>query len=94
MQRWYHCCRGRYVGIVPDVTEGEKRELLTIPRAAEELDVTRATLWKHIKSGRLTGAQQLGGPNSVWVIDREVLEAFKAAHPRRTKKTGPKPRAP
>lgn len=68
--------------------------MLTIPRAAAELDITRATLWKHITSGRLKGAQQLSGPGSIWVIDREVLDAFKAAHPRRTRKPGPKPRRP
>ncbi len=77
------------------MSEEEKRELLTIPQAAAELDLTRATLWKHIKSGRLTGAQQLGGQNGVWVIDRQVLETFKAEHPpRATGKPGPKPRRP
>lgn len=65
--------------------------MLTIPQAAAELDLTRATLWKHIKSGRFNGAQQLGGENGTWVIDREVLDAFKATHPRRTTKPGPKP---
>lgn len=71
----------------------EKRELLTIPQAAAELDLTRATLWKHIRSGRLNGAQQLGGPNGLWVIDRAVLEAFKTAHPPRGRKPGPKPKS-
>jgi predicted DNA-binding transcriptional regulator AlpA len=76
------------------VSDEEKRELLTIPQAAAELDLTRATLWKHIKSGRLTGAQQLGGENGVWVIDRDVLDAFKATRPPRLRKPGPKPHRP
>jgi helix-turn-helix protein len=69
-------------------------ELLTIPMAAAELDITRATLWKHIRAGKLEGAQQLGGAGGTWVIERQALEAFKAANPRRTRKTGHPRRAP
>lgn len=53
----------------------EKRRLLTIPEAAKELDLTRATVWKLVKSGKLPHSEVAG---RFKLIDWDALQVFKA----------------
>lgn len=52
----------------------EERRLLTIPEAAREIGMTRAVLWRHVKSGRIPSI----GTDRVRLIDAEALAAFQA----------------
>lgn len=49
--------------------------MLTIPEAAKELGLTRATVWKLVDSGKLPHAEEAG---RFKLIDWDELQAFKA----------------
>jgi excisionase family DNA binding protein len=50
----------------------EERELLTIPKAAERIGMTRAVLWRHVKAGRLPHVKI--GPYKL--VDAAVLDEW------------------
>lgn len=47
---------------------------MVVSAAAADLGISRVTLWRYIKAGRLK-AERVG---PLFVIEREALEAFKA----------------
>lgn len=61
--------------------------LISVPDAAELLDVDRATVWRYIKlESDPLPAQKVGHGYALW---RSDVEAFR---PRAKRKRGPKPR--
>lgn len=67
----------------------EERELLTIPKAAERIGMSRFVLWRHVNRGHLKAEQH--GP--YLLIDAEELARFQAMErrPGRPKRTSPPP---
>lgn len=81
---------GRGFGTVPGMERGD--ELLSIPVAAKELGMTRASLWRYVDAEKLP-AEKYGRD---WLIRREDLEKFDRERrpPGRPRKPTPKPRTP
>lgn len=66
----------------------EERELLTIPKAAERIGMSRFVLWRHVNRGHLKAEQH--GP--YLLIDAEELARFHAQERRPGRPRGSKNR--
>lgn len=76
------------------MTVAEHPKLITLPEAAEELGLCRATIWNYVQAGLFPSAARLGRGPGRWHVSSEDVDALRPTLAGCGRPSGPRPRQP